>query len=111
MSGRANVITLKQTVILLILISLDNAGLSYVICRDNSLGMSEDLVFLLEMLRVILIENIFFKFLLPLYFLVGSRTSLPSLWAQQDDRKLKFFLTTRRLRGKVRVILLFNSME
>ena len=108
-SGRANVITLKQTVILLILISLDNAGLSYVICRVNSLGMSEELVFRLEMLRVILIENIFFKFLLPLYFLERSRTSLPSLWAQCDSRKLKFFLTTRRMIGKFRVILLFNS--
>ena len=41
-SGNFNVITLKQTVFFLILISFDNTCLSYVICWDNFFGMSED---------------------------------------------------------------------
>ena len=92
-NGNVNVITLNQTVILMSLISLDNTGLSYVINLDNFLGLSEDLVFKLETFRVILIENIFFKFCVPLYFLIDSKAKLPSLWAERDDRKLDFFLT------------------
>ena len=99
-SGNFNVITLKQTVILLIMISLDNTGLSYVICWDNSLGMNEEVVFKLEIARVILVENILFKFLLPLYFLLDSRSKLPSLWSDGDDRKLNFFMTPPSLRAR-----------
>ena len=97
-SGNFNVITLKQTVIFLILISFDNTCLSYVICWDNFFGMSEDVVFVLEMLRVILVENIFFKFCVPLYFLIDSKTKLPSLWAERDDRRLNFFMTAQEIR-------------
>ena len=66
--GNVNVVTLKQTVTLLTLFSFDNTLLAFIITTDNALGISNELVFLLEMLRVIFIENIFFKFLVPLSF-------------------------------------------
>ena len=97
-SGNFNVITLKQTVFFLILLSFDNTCLSYVICWDNLFGISEDVVFVLEMLRVILVENIFFKFCVPLYFLIDSKTKLPSLWIDRDERRLNFFMTAQELR-------------
>ena len=95
--GNVNVVTLKQTVTLLTLFSFDNTLLAFVITTDNALGISNELVFLLEMLRVIFIENIFFKFLVPLYLLQNSRTSLPALWAERNCRKQKFFITALSL--------------
>ena len=97
-SGNFNVITLKQTVFFLILLSFDNTCLSYVTCWDNLFGISEDVVFVLEMLRVILVENIFFKFCVPLYFLIDSKTKLPSLWIDRDERRLNFFMTAQEIR-------------
>ena len=92
-SGNVNVVTLIQTVSLLLLFSFDNTVLSFVISRDNILGLNNELVFNLEMLRVIFIENIFFKFLVPIYLLKNSRTNLPLLWAERNLRKQDFFRT------------------
>ena len=96
-SGRVNVFTLSQTVTLLTLFSFDNTLLSFVISSDNVLGMSNELVFKLEMLRVIFIENLFFKFLVPLYLLHNTGTNLPSLWAERNYRNQDFFMTVRKL--------------
>ena len=96
-SGRVNVFTLSQTVTLLTLFSFDNTLLSFVISSDNVLGMSNELVFNLEMLRVIFIENLFFKFLVPLYLLHNTGTNLPSLWAERNYRNQDFFMTVRKL--------------
>ena len=96
-SGRMNVVTLSQTVALLSLFSIDNTLLSFVISSDNIFGMSNELVFNLEMLRVIFIENIFFKFLVPLYLLQNTGTNLPSLWAERNYRNQDFFMTVRKL--------------
>ena len=92
-SGNVNVVTLSQTVSLLSLFSFDNTLLSFVISTDNFLGLSNELVFNLEMLRVLFIENIFFKFFVPLYLLKNSRTNLPLLWAERTFRKADFFMT------------------
>ena len=95
--GHYNLLTLKQTVILLILFSFDNSGLSFIISNDflpNFVSINSELVMKVEILRVILVENIFFKFLVPLYLLIQSRSKLPSLWADEDQRKLKFFMTS-----------------
>ena len=95
--GNVNVVTLRQTVTLLTLFSFDNTLLSFVITTDNIFGINNGLVYLLEMLRVIFIENIFFKFLVPLYLLHNSRTNLPALWAERNCRKQKFFMTAPSL--------------
>ena len=87
-SGNWNVLTLKQTVILLILFSVDNTVLSYFISDElNEFYLN------FEILRVIIVENIFYKFLVPLYLLIDSRSKLPLLWADEEQRKLKFFMT------------------
>ena len=57
-----NVMTLNQTVLLVILLNLDSTFFSYLL----SAPVSGTLLFNLEMLRTILIENLFFKCLQPL---------------------------------------------
>ena len=61
-----NVITLNQTLFLVILIYIDNSLLAYY------LGPEGRFLFTLEMMRIIFIENLAFKFLFPL-LLIRSR--------------------------------------
>ena len=58
------------------------------------------LVFTLEMLRTILIENIFFKSLVPVYLILQSRTHLKSLWADRQPERLRFFMSTHKIIGR-----------
>ena len=83
-----NVITLNQTLLFVILIYIDNTLLSYY------LGTGGWFLFNLEMLRIILIENLAFKFVFPLLLLKSSKSHLPALWADRDERRLDFFQTS-----------------
>ena len=86
--GQINLVTLYQTVGLLVFIYLDNSVLSYL------LGTQQKSVFILETLRIILIENIFLKFLLPILLIINSKTRLPALWVDKHHRRLEFFTSS-----------------
>ena len=86
--GNHNVITLNQTVIFVILIYIDSTLLAYY------LGDEGRSLFYLEMMRVILNENLAFKFIFPLLLIWSSKSHLPALWADREERRLEFFLTT-----------------
>ena len=87
--SRYNVMTLNETVLLVTLLHLDSTFLSYLL----PLGNHTQLFFNLEMLRIILIEIIFFKFLIPVYLIVQSRTHLPALWVDSEQKYLKFSMS------------------
>ena len=82
-----NVITLNETFLLLILLYTDSALFSYL------LGSQERTVFTMEILRTIFIENLFFKFCVPLYLLLQSQRHLQSLWLDTKPRNLSFWMT------------------
>ena len=54
----------------------------------------------LEMLRTILIENIFFKSLVPIYLILQSRKHLKSLWTDKQPEPLRFFMSTQKIIGR-----------
>ena len=89
-----NVITLNQTVLLVILLNVDSVVLSYFLQGKGRL------VFTLEMLRTLLIENIFFKSLVPVYLILQSRTHLKSLWTDRQPERLRFFMSTQKIIGR-----------
>ena len=84
-----NVITLKQTLLLVTLLYLDSIIFSYGLLHRTDHQLS----FMMEMFRIILVENIFFKFLVPLLIILHSRRQLKTLWAEREAGKLEFFLT------------------
>ena len=43
-------------------------------------------------MKTILIKNVFFKFLFPLYLLISSKQNLPELWAERKEEYLKFVM-------------------
>ena len=85
---RYNVLTFNQTVLLLLLLYICNAVCDYILTSYLSHN-----AFYLEMFRILLIENIFFKFLLPIFFIMSTKSSLPALWSDTVDRKVDFFMT------------------
>ena len=82
-----NVITLNQTVLLVILINIDSMV-------STLLTPSEDrLFFVMELLRIIFIENVFFKCLIPVYLLHCACHRYTLLWVDRNPRQLEFFMT------------------
>ena len=82
-----NVITLNQTLLFVILIYIDNGLLAYF------LGTGGRFLFDLEMMRIIFIENLAFKFVFPLLLIWSSKSNLPALWSDREERRLDFFMT------------------
>ena len=85
--GNHNVMTLNQTILLIILIYIDNTILPYY------LGNGGRFLLNLEMLRIIFIENLAFKFLFPLLLIRSSKAHLPALWTDREGKRLDFFWT------------------
>ena len=82
-----NLITLNQTVLFVILINLDGM-ISYLLHPND-----QSHVFVLELLKIIFIENIFFKCLVPVYLLLSSRRHYAILWNDRKPEKCNFFMT------------------
>ena len=83
-----NVMSLNQTILLLVLLYVDNTYFPYFILDKSKIAFN------MEMLRLICIENIFFRFLLPIYMIIDSKSKLPALWVENHERKLQFFMTS-----------------
>ena len=81
--------TLNQTVLLVVLLNLDSIFFGYLL----SASVQSRLQFNLEMLRIILIENMFFKCFVPIYLIWNSRKHLKSLWSDKEPERLKFFMS------------------
>ena len=89
-----NVITFSQTWLILLLLYLNNVLLDFLF----PLIVKEELLFNLEMLRVILIENILFKLLIPILMILQSKATLPYLWIDKDfNGKQMFFMTKQNI--------------
>ena len=89
-----NVITFSQTWLIIFLLYLNNVVLDFLL---PSLA-KEELLFTLEMLRVIFFENILFKFFIPILMILQSKTTLPFLWTDKDcNRRQNFFMTKQNI--------------
>ena len=84
-----NLLTLKQTVGLLFLIYGNNVLLDYLL----AIFQPNHLVFTLEMLRVVILENLLTKFAIPVGLILNSRRHLPGLWSNKQIQRLEFSMT------------------
>ena len=89
-----NVITFSQSFLILLLLYLNNVLLDFLLPALAD----KELLFNMEMFRVIFIENILFKFVLPILMILQSKATLPSLWIDKDcNRKQIFFMTKQNI--------------
>ena len=92
-----NVLTFNQTLKIVIILYINNAVFDYIFQSDITTVLlyyySSQQIFTLEMLRVILLENICLKFLMPIFFILNTRTSLRSLWSEIPYKQINFFMS------------------
>ena len=84
-----NVLTLSQTVATILLIYTNNVLCDYLL----SLAPSSEILFILEELRVILMENLLTRFLLPILLILNTQRTLPALWTEKPWKRREFFMT------------------
>lgn len=84
-----NVLTLNQTLGVIFLIYCNNVILDYLL----AIFQPSDLVFLLEELRVLIVENVLTKCLIPIFLILNTRRQLPSLWTNNEIKKTDFYMT------------------
>ena len=89
-SYQRNVLTLTETMAVLVFLYINGVVSDYLILpsENNSL-------FILEMLRVIIFENIIFKFLFPIHLIFRTQSTLPSLWQIRKNENKEHFLMTK----------------
>ena len=89
-SYQRNVLTLTQTMAVLVFLYINGVVTDYLLLpsENNSL-------FILEMLRVIFLENIAFKFLFPIFLIFRTQSSLPALWQRREMEHKKHFSMTK----------------
>ena len=84
-----NVLTLKQTVGLIILLYANNMLCDYLL----AVFPPSEFLFILEELRVILVENLLTRFLLPILLISNTQRTFPALWAEKHWKRREFFMT------------------
>ena len=89
-SYQRNVLTLTQTMGVLVFLYINGVISDYLFLPSEN-----NSIFILEMLRVIFLENIAFKFLFPIFLIYRTQSSLPSLWQKREIEIKKYFLMTK----------------
>ena len=88
-NNQRNLLTLRQTLGIILFIYFNNVVADHILAWFKP----SRLVFLLEEMRVILVENLLTRFFLPILLIIYTKTSLPALWSNQDVRRSEFYMT------------------
>ena len=99
-----NVITFNQTILMVFVIMVDNTLPYYFMDTLQKFQL------IVEMLRTILIETIFLKFLLPILLIINSKHHLPELWVDGcHQRTIPFSMTTPTFIARPETVTLGKS--
>ena len=92
-----NCLTFNQTLNIVIILYINNAVLDYIFqCNIITVllyYLPSKQIFNLEMLRVIFIENIGLKFIMPIMLIINTKSSLRSLWSEVPYKQINFFMS------------------
>ena len=84
-----NVLTLKQTVAVILFLYTNNLLCDYLL----AIFPPSEFLFILEELRVVLVENLLTRFLLPVLLILNTKRTLPALWTEKTWKRREFFMT------------------
>ena len=102
-----NVLTLNQTVAIILLVYVNNVLCDYLL----SLFPPSEFLFILEELRVVLVENIITRLLLPILLILNTKITLPALWAEKPWRRREFFMTKLNLQTNFTEICVVHEVS
>ena len=69
--------------------------LDYIIDEVSDLIIPQEKLVLFEMLKLILVDNLCYGFLVPLALLLNTRKVFPELWSDKGQAKSGFYMTER----------------
>ena len=84
--NQTNVITLNQTVWIRVILCAD---LLMVHLLKNIIDTNR--IFLFDILKLIIVDNICYRFFFPVYLIINTKSCLPELFSKKPIRKLDFF--------------------
>ena len=85
-----NLLTLNQTVALSVVVTLD-----YIIVECCVWILPQEKLLQFEMLKLILVDNLCYRFLTPLVLLLNTRKIFPELWSGRVLGTTGFYMTER----------------
>ena len=89
--NQINIITLNQTVLIKVTLFVDFAAVYVLKDIIDPRSMPT-----FEMLKLIIIDNICFRFIFPLYLVFNAKSSLPALFSEKQIKKVVFFASKQR---------------
>ena len=84
-----NMMTMNQTSALSVIFYFNNISIYVLSSLEDS--VPGKYLFLFDICRIIVVENILLKFLLPVVLIARSRTNLPSLWLKTTREEKEFY--------------------
>ena len=88
-----NLLTLNQTVVLSVVVTLD-----YIIVECCVWILPQEKLLQFEMMKLIIIENLCYRFLMPLALLFNTRKIFPELWSGRRREETTGFYMTERVK-------------
>ena len=104
--NQTNVITLNQTVWIRVILCAD---LLVVYLLKNIIEINR--IFLFEILKVIIIDNICYRLLFPVYLIINTQSCLPELFSKKPIRKLDFFKSKQNLIPRTPAIIAIENFK
>ena len=87
-----NLLTLNQTVGINIWLTMDLISTDFLFWL-----LPGENVMVLEMVKIIIVDNICYRFLVPLLLLLNTKKMFPELWSDMTVKRREFYLTDQRI--------------
>ena len=86
-----NLLTLNQTVAIRVWLTLD-----FYLVQLILMIIPEEKILMFEMVKVIIVDNICYRFLIPLGLIFTTKKSLPQLWSEKSGQSKTFYMTEQQ---------------
>ena len=90
-SYQRNLLTLNQTVAIRVWLTLD-----FYLVQLILMIIPEEKILLFEMVKQILVDNICYRFLIPLILILTTKKNLPQLWTEKSGQRKRFYMTEQQ---------------
>ena len=90
--------TMNQTAALSVIFYFNNIAIYFISSLEHSLP--QKYLFFFDICRIILVENILLKFLLPVLLIAKSKSDLPTLWIKEPKEEKEFYMWMGSIRPR-----------
>ena len=93
-----NLMTMNQTACLAVIFYFNSIATYCLPYLEHT--VPHRVLFIFEICRIIVVENILLKIILPLVLIVRSRTTLPALWMRDSKKEKEFYFSMGNIKPR-----------